>query len=62
MAEDILLSKISSTEGSIVDVRKLITCEAVLFSADDGLYVVVMTPTFEFVILCADEGIWNYEI
>lgn len=49
-------------EGNIVDVRKLKTCEAVLFSAG-GLFVAVVTPNelLPF-ILSADEGICNYGI
>lgn len=57
-AEDILLSRISSIEGSIVVVRKLNTCEAVLFS---GINVVVFIPLL-LLILSADEVICNYEI
>lgn len=61
-AEDILLSRISSTEGSIVVVRKLKTCEAVLFSAGD-ISVAVVTPNERLsLILSADVGICNYEI
>lgn len=61
-AEDILLSRISSTEGSIVVVRKLNTCEAVLFSVG-GFFVagVIVNELLSF-ILSADEGICNYEI
>lgn len=62
VAEDMLLSRISSMEGSIVVVRKLKTCEAVLFSAG-GLFVEVVIPNelLSF-ILSADEEICNYEI
>lgn len=56
-AEDILLSRISSIEGSIVVVRKLSTCEAVLFS---GIFVVVIPLLL--LILSADVDICNYEI
>lgn len=59
-AEDILLSRISSIEGSIVVVRKLNTCEAVLISA--GLFVTVVIPNELLLILSADEDICNYEI
>lgn len=59
-AEDILLSRISSIEGSIVVVRKLNTCEAVLFSADD-FFVAVVIPNELLLILSADE-ICNFEI
>lgn len=61
-AEDILLSRISSTEGSIVVVRKLNTCEAVLVSVG-GFFVAVVIPNelLSF-ILSADEDICNYEI
>lgn len=56
-AEDILLSRISSIEGSIVVVRKLNTCEAVLFS---GIMVVVIPLLL--LILSADGVICNIEI
>lgn len=60
-AEDILLSRISSIEGSIVDVRKLKTCEAVLISAGD-FFVAVLIPNELLLILSADVDICNYEI
>lgn len=56
-AEDILLSRISSIEGSIVVVRKFNTCEAVLFS---GIIVVVIPLLL--LILSAVGVICNYEI
>lgn len=58
-AEDKLLSSISSTEGSIVDVRKLKTCEAVLCSAG-GLFATI-TPLLLSFKLSADDDICNYE-
>jgi hypothetical protein len=61
-AEEILLSRISSTDGSIVVVRKLNTCEAVLFSAGDLSVVVVKPIVLLSFILSADVGICNYEI
>lgn len=60
-AEDILLSRISSIEGSIVVVRKLNTCEAVLISAG-GLFMTVVTPNELLLKLSAGEDICNYEI
>lgn len=61
VAEEMLLSRISSTEGSIVVVRKLKTCEAVLISAGGLLVVVIPNELLSF-ILSADEEICNYEI
>lgn len=60
-AEDKLLSKITSTEGIIVDVRKLKTCEAVLFSVG-GTFVVAIPIVLLSFKLSIGEDICNYEV
>lgn len=62
VAEDILLSRISSIEGNIVVVRKLKTCEAVLFSAGSLFVEEVIFNELLSVTLSADEEICNFEM
>lgn len=63
IADDIiLLSSISSTKGSIVVVRKLKTCEAVLLSTGSLIVVEVIPNELESFKLGAVVDICNYEI